>query len=113
MPLCAIGSAVHGSGNRIDHLSDGRIIQATHRPMHSGGLVAIHEDITEREKLAAQLKRQNGLLQQRERELNSRNADLDAALTNMKHGIAMFDADERLVVANQRLCGGLRLVAGP
>ena len=94
--------ALHGLGIRIDHLSDGRIIQATRRPMQSGALVAIHEDITEREHLAAQLKRQNELLQQRERELNSRNSDLDAALTNMTHGIAMFDAQERLVIANQR-----------
>jgi tetratricopeptide (TPR) repeat protein len=46
--------------------SDGRIIQATRRPMESGALVAIHEDITEREKLSAQLKQQNQLLQQRE-----------------------------------------------
>ena len=94
--------ALHGAAIRIDRLSDGRIIQATRRPMESGALVAIHEDITEREQLAAQLKRQNELLQQRERELNSRNSDLDAALTNMTHGIAMFDAQERLVVANQR-----------
>ena len=88
--------------NRIDVLRDGRIIQATRRPMASGWVVSIHEDITERERLAAQLKTQNGLLQQRERELKSRNADLDAALTTTKHGIAMFDADERLVVTNQR-----------
>jgi len=94
--------ALHELGIRIDELGDGRIIQATRRPVASGGLIAIHEDITERETLAAQLKRQNELLQQRECELNSRNADLDAALANMTHGIAMFDADERLVVANRR-----------
>jgi diguanylate cyclase (GGDEF)-like protein len=87
---------------RVDVLSDGRVIQATRRPMASGWVVSIHEDITEREKLAAQLKKQNELLQQRESELKSRNADLDAALSTTKHGIAMFDADERLVITNQR-----------
>jgi PAS domain-containing protein len=87
---------------RIEVLKDGRIIRATRRPTGSGELIAIHEDITEPEKLGARLKLQNELLQQRERELRSRNADLDAALTTMKHGIAMFDADERLVVTNQR-----------
>ena len=87
---------------RIDELKDGRTIQVTRRPMQNGGSIAIHEDITEQAKLAARLKQQNELLQQRERELNSRNSDLDAALTNMTHGIAMFDAQERLVIANQR-----------
>jgi diguanylate cyclase (GGDEF)-like protein len=94
-------------------LKDGRIIQATRRPTASGGIIAINEDITEREKLAAQLKQQNELLQQRERELKSRNADLDAALTTMKHGIAMFDADERLVVTNQRYADVYGLVTRP
>jgi diguanylate cyclase (GGDEF)-like protein len=87
---------------RVDVLRDGRIIQAARRAMASGWVVSTHEDITERERLAAQLKKQNELLQQRESELKSRNADLDAALTTTKHGIAMFDADERLVVTNQR-----------
>ena len=87
---------------RVDVLNDGRVIQATRRAMASGWVVSTHEDITERERLAAQLKQQNKLLQQREREVKSRNADLDAALTTTQHGIAMFDADERLVVTNQR-----------
>jgi len=87
---------------RIDVLRDGRVIQATRRPMSSGWVVSIHQDITERQKLAAQLEQQNELLQQREHELKARNADLDAALATMRHGIAMFDARERVVVTNQR-----------
>ncbi len=67
---------------RVDVLSDGRVIQATRRAMASGWVVSTHEDITERERLAAQLKKQNKLLQQREREVKSRNADLDAALVD-------------------------------
>ena len=102
--------ALHGAAIRIDRLSDGRIIQATRRPMQSGALVAIHEDITEREQLAAQLKRQNLLLQQREEQLKSRNADLDAALANMTHGIAMFDAEDgwSSPIAAMRRCMGWR-----
>jgi diguanylate cyclase (GGDEF)-like protein len=99
---CESFAPLRGSVERIDELKDGRTIKVTRRPVQSGGSIAIHEDITEQAKLAARLKQQNGLLQQREEQLQSRNADLDAALANMMHGIAMFDADERLVVANRR-----------
>ena len=71
-PICANGSAGSRSAIRIDVLSDGRIIQATRPPMASGWVVATHEDITERERLAAQLKQQNKLLQQREERARSR-----------------------------------------
>src|SRR5262249_25825259 len=48
------------------------------------------------------LERQNLLLQQHEVELQTQNANLDMALANMSQGLAMYDAEERLVIANQR-----------
>ncbi len=97
-------------------MSDGRVIQITRRPIDEGGWIDIHEDVTERQRLSDRLEAQNQLLQQREAELKSQNAqldralerleeqkgNLDLALANMSQGLAMFDAEERLVVANDR-----------
>ena len=61
-----------------------------------------HQDVTEQENLADQLAKQNALLQQREEELKAQNMRFDAALENMFQGLAMFDAEERIVIANDR-----------
>jgi diguanylate cyclase (GGDEF)-like protein/PAS domain S-box-containing protein len=83
-------------------LSDGRVILISRQPTGGGGWIAIHDDITEREQLNARLERQNLLLQQHEAELQTQNANLDIALANMSQGLAMYDGEERLVIANQR-----------
>jgi diguanylate cyclase (GGDEF)-like protein len=67
--------------NAIHKLSDGRTIAYAVRPTSDGGGVATHEDVTEREKLRD---------------------CLNAALNNMVQGLAMFDAQFRLVIANDR-----------
>ena len=56
--------------------------------MENGGWVGTYEDITERERAADELKEQHRLF--------------DVALNNMAHGLAMIDADMRLIVCNQR-----------
>ena len=66
------------------------------------GIVYALDDLTEREKLAARLEAQNELLKQREESLETQNGQFDAALTNMMQGLAMFDAQERLVLSNAR-----------
>jgi diguanylate cyclase (GGDEF)-like protein len=70
--------------------------------MPQGGLVSTHEDVTEREELNAQLEQQHLLLKQQEEKLRLQNLQLDAALNNMVQGLAMFDADLRVVLANNR-----------
>src|SRR5262249_2573643 len=47
---------------------------------------------------------QNVLLKQREKELQWRNDQLDAAFNNMSQGLAMYDASKRLIVCNQLFC---------
>ena len=88
---------------RIDVLSDGRIIQATRR---ADGIGLGRSPSTRTSPSARGSQRSSSsrtsCCSSASSELKSRNADLDAALANMTHGIAMFDADERLVVANQR-----------
>jgi diguanylate cyclase (GGDEF)-like protein len=65
-----------------------RIIETTYRPMTGGGWVATYEDITDRERAQEELSEQNRRFQ--------------VALSNMPHGLAMFDADRRLIVCNRR-----------
>ena len=66
------------------------------------GIVYALDDLTEWEQLATRLEAQNELLVQREESLKTQNGQLDAALTNMLQGLAMFDAQERLILANAR-----------
>ena len=65
----------------IHKVSDGRTIALAVRVMPDGSGVATHTDITERENLQDRL---------------------NAALNNMAQGLAMFDAQRRLVVCNKR-----------
>ena len=100
-----VGSWTSGFGevsSRIQELADGRIINVSRHQMANGGRLVTHEDITERQKLNAQLKQQNQLLQQQDEKLRAQNIQLDAALNNMAQGLAMFDAELRLVIANER-----------
>jgi diguanylate cyclase (GGDEF)-like protein len=89
------------TSSRIQELADGRIISVLRRRTASGGRIITHEDITERQKLNARLEEQNRLLKQQEERLTAQNLQLDAALENMLQGLAMYDADHRLVVCNK------------
>ena len=84
------------------HLRDGRVVLISRRPTGDGGWIATHQDVTERQRLVVLLEERNLLLQQREAELQEQNSNLDTALANMSQGLAMFDGQERLVLANDR-----------
>ncbi|PWT87818.1 MAG: bifunctional diguanylate cyclase/phosphodiesterase [Proteobacteria bacterium] len=73
----------------------GRSIRIVNQPLPSGGWVAMHEDVTERQRL---LQAQ----QEAEQLLRSQKLQLDAALNNMNQGLCMFDAEGRVVLLNQR-----------
>jgi diguanylate cyclase (GGDEF)-like protein/PAS domain S-box-containing protein len=88
--------------SRIQELADGRIINVTRSAMPNGGRLVTHEDITERQQLHARLEEQHRLLKEHEEKLRVQNLQLDAALNNMVQGLAMFDAEQRIVVANDR-----------
>ena len=55
-------------------------------------------DLHERREAAEERDRQNSALQQHEEELRIQNMRFDTALNNMSQGLAMFDAEQRLVV---------------
>ena len=83
------------TSSRLVTLGDGRTVNIIHHPLASGGWIGTHEDVSEREKLNAQLREQHELVK-------TKQLQLDAALTNMAQGLAMFDADLRVVIANAR-----------
>jgi diguanylate cyclase (GGDEF)-like protein len=70
------------------HLKNGRVIEATSRPTPDGGWVSAHEDVTERLRYEEKLKEQNLLF--------------DAAIGNMVQALGMYDADNRLIVCNDK-----------
>ena len=67
---------------------DGSSFAARSQPMANGGWVITFEDITERERA--------------DRALREQNLRFDVALNNMSQGLSMFDADQRLIVRNDR-----------
>ncbi|GAA0605054.1 hypothetical protein GCM10009416_48240 [Craurococcus roseus] len=78
-----------GASTNLIELADGRLFEVRREATPDGGSVATHQDVTER------LRTEAALMAQNER--------FDAALTNMSQGLAMFDADARLVVHNERV----------
>jgi diguanylate cyclase (GGDEF)-like protein len=65
-------------------------------------LVYAMRDLRARHGAAAERDRQSEALRQRDDELRTQNMRFDVALKNMCQGLCMFDADERLVIANDR-----------
>jgi diguanylate cyclase (GGDEF)-like protein/PAS domain S-box-containing protein len=88
--------------SRIQELADGRVISVTRRSMPTGGRLITHEDVTERQRMTSQLEQQHLLLKEHEARLQTQNLQLDAALNNMVQGLAMFDAEQRLILCNRR-----------
>ena len=80
---------------RVQQLADGRIISVSRGRTADGGRVSTHTDITASQNLTLRL-------QTHERQLREANLQLDAALNNMVQGLAMFDREHRIVIANRR-----------
>lgn len=59
-------------------------------------------DISERKAAQEALQKQNAMLLKRDKELVEQNERFNAALANMSQGICLFDAEQRLIVSNQR-----------
>ncbi len=86
----------HEAGEETLHMERqvwGRTIRISIARRPGIGWLINHEDVTEaREQLDA--------LKVREAELELQNNRFSAAVENMAHGLAMYDADERLVICN-------------
>ena len=76
-------------------IENGRTISVINKATASGGWVGIHEDITD------QVRRDQDIFDQAT-ELARTNMRFEAAVGNMAQGLSLFDADQRLVIANGR-----------
>jgi diguanylate cyclase (GGDEF)-like protein len=81
------------SEQKFTEFENGRFIYVIKNPMPGGGWIGIVHDVTE-EKLNEELVRQ------RSRDLKLQNLRFEAAVDNMAQGLAMFDADKKLVICN-------------
>jgi diguanylate cyclase (GGDEF)-like protein len=91
-----------GTPNSVHQFKDGRIIAIARRPMQNGGWVTTHDDITERELLHAELKRQHEIVKEQQEQLLLRTTRFDAAINNMTEGLCFFSGDQRLIICNER-----------
>lgn len=86
-----VTNADHGSYERVR--PDGTVLEIHTVPLPCGGAVRTYNDITIR-------KQQDLALRKREEELATQNMRFDAALSNMPHGLCLFDADGRLILCS-------------
>jgi diguanylate cyclase (GGDEF)-like protein len=76
-------------------LGDGRVVQLFHSAIAGGGFVNTHQDVTVEVERVEQLEANRA-------ELVQQNMRIDAALGSMVEGLCVFDANQRLVVCNER-----------
>jgi len=81
---------------------NGSVLEIRTAVLPDGGFVRTLTDVTQRRRSELALAQQNALLQRQEEELRAQNLRFDMALRNMTHGLSMFDAEQRLVVCNER-----------
>jgi diguanylate cyclase (GGDEF)-like protein len=86
----------------ISEFADGTVIAHTVQPLPGGGGIATHQDITELRNLSLRLQMQDELGRQQESRLRMRNLQFNTAINNMSQGLCFFDAQQRLIVCNER-----------
>ena len=77
-----------GTTNYEARLLNDRIVSVQRRSLENGGWIVTHQDVTEREQLLAELRREHDIS--------------TAALDNMALGLSMYDMDDRLITFNRR-----------
>src|SRR5262249_17311656 len=83
-------------------LSNGRVVLIRHRPMPDGSSVATHEDLTERHRAEKALTEAMANAERAEQAARVAHTTLIDALDVVPEGLAIFDADDRLVLFNRR-----------
>jgi diguanylate cyclase (GGDEF)-like protein len=91
--LDAVGLQAVQYGSYERTCPDGTVLEIRTVSLPDGGAVRTYTDVTTR-------KRQETALREREDELTTQNLRFDAALTNMPHGLCLFDAAGRLILCN-------------
>lgn len=86
----------HNPSEAFDlQMQDGRWVRVRERRTLEGGIVKTRSDVTE-------LKRREAEILSVSKALHQKNLHFNEALNNMIQGLCMFDADQNLIVCNQR-----------
>ena len=86
----------------VNEFADGTVIAHTVQPLPGGGGLATHQDMTEVRSQSERLDMQYELGRLQENRLRIRNLQFDTAINNMSQGLCFFDAQQRLIVCNDR-----------
>jgi PAS domain-containing protein len=89
-------------------LRNGRVFRIHHQPMPDKGWVATHEDITERRRSEQALAEARANAEQAQQDAQAAHARLVEAFEVVPEGIALMDADDRLVLWNNQYAGTYR-----
>ena len=95
-------SATNETNDSIVELANGRVFRICHRPMPDHGWVATHEDITERHLSEIALAQSTANAERAELAARSAHTRLIEALDVVPEGLAILDANDRLVLWNKR-----------
>jgi len=113
----AYGLIVSGVALVVLLLWHNRLLQRAHREMHkltsdlqrtTADLAAANQAVKDAN---AELHLQNYMLRARDKELRTQNERFTAALNNMSHALCLVDAEQRLIVCNDRFVELFRLDA--
>lgn len=94
---------------------NGTVIEIRGTPLPNGGWVTIYSDITERKRAEQAILRARDdlehIVETRTAELRDKNRLLDIVLSNISHGITLFDRDLNLLICNQHFLDMMELPA--
>ena len=83
-----------GSWSGVNEMTNGKIVSTVHEPLANGGWISLLEDVSDRAQ-----REQTEL--ERLREVEAQTIRFNAAIDSLNHGLAMFDANSKLVLCNQ------------
>ncbi len=87
---------------RFTQLTDGRSVVINYRPIASGGWVTTHEDVTELRAAERRLTQAQADAERSALDARAAHVRLREAFDVVPEGLALFDAEDRLVLWNQR-----------
>jgi diguanylate cyclase (GGDEF)-like protein/PAS domain S-box-containing protein len=90
------------ASDTVIELQNGRVFKIQHRPMPGGGWVATHEDITEQCKAEKALAQARADAERAVQETRAAHARLKEAFEVVPEALALFDAEDRYVLWNER-----------
>ena len=86
----------------LTEANDGRVIEVVNQPMAGGGWIATHNDITQQQRAEADINAARAKAECAEQEARAAHARLLEAFEVVPEGLALFDAEDRYVLWNQR-----------